>query len=225
MVKSLILAFIAGLFLTSCGKNDSNGTTPSLTESYLNIKAGSKWNYELTNNSAPATTILYTLTSTARDSSILGNTYHVFVNSRTAASEYNRVSGSDYYSFQSLPAELGGAKVENLYLKAGAAVNTSWSQNYNITFNSIPLMVTVTNKIEAKSLSRTVNATTYNNVIHVSTAIAVAGIPPAGLVTDIDYYYAPNHGLIENTSKINLNYLTIVNSSDVATRLKTAVLL
>ena len=86
-------------------------------------------------------------------------------------------------------------------------------------------MVTITNKIEEKDISKTVNGSNYNNVIHVSTGIAVGGIPAASLLTDIDYYYAPNYGMIENTSKINLNYFGIVNNSDFTTRLKNATLI
>jgi len=188
------------------------------------MKAGSTWNYEVTNNTPPPSTSSYTLTSTNRDSSIGGKQYHVYLNSANGASEYYFVSGSDYYTYQSLPAAFGGSKVENLYLKAGATVNTTWAQTYNITYNSIPLAITVTNKIEAKGQSRTVSGNAYNNVIQVSTVITVAGVSATQLTSDIDYYYAPNYGMIENYSKIDINYFGIVNNSDFTTRLKTAVL-
>ncbi len=225
MKKIHLIAIITCFFAASCSKDNGPAPTPNPTNNFMNMKAGSTWNYEVTNNTPPPSTSSYTLTSTNRDSTIAGKQYHVYTNSNNGASEYYYVSGTDYYTYQSLPAALGGSKVENLYLKAGAAVNSSWSQLYNISFNSLPLAVTVVNKIEEKGISRTVNGISYNNVIHVSTTISVAGVPPASLVTDIDYYYAPNHGLIENSSKINLNYLGIVNNSDFATRLKTAILL
>jgi hypothetical protein len=85
--------------------------------------------------------------------------------------------------------------------------------------------VTITNKIEEKSIARTVNSVAYSNTIHVSSSISVTGIPPANLTSTINYYYAPRYGLIENTSKIDLNYFGIVSNTDVATKLKTAVLL
>ncbi len=223
MKNILFWAIISCFGMVACSK--TNPTSPTASPSYMNLRAGSVWNYEVLNNTPPASTTLYTLTSTSRDSSINSKSYHVFINSASGASEYYSAMGTDYYTYQSLPAALGGTKVENLYLKAGAAVNSSWSQLYNISFNSLPLAVTVVNKIEEKGISRTVNGISYNNVIHVSTTLSVAGVPPASLVTDIDYYYAPNHGLIENSSKINLNYLGIVNNSDFATRLKTAMLL
>ena len=211
------------LVTISCGKSDpAPGTT---TASYMNMKVGSSWNYEQINNKPPTSTSNFTLTSINKDTTVDAKSYHVFTNSGTGASEYYRLSGSDYYTYQSLPAALGGIKVENLYLKTEAAVGVSWPQVYNITFNSFPLVVTVTHTIQEKGISKTVNGINYTNVIHVKTGITVGGIPPASLVTDIHYYYAPNVGLIENTSKIDLNYLTIINSTDVTTRLKTAILL
>lgn len=225
MKKHLFSALTACILLISCQNDDTPDQPTPPAETYMNMNAGSRWNYELINNSTPPTTTTYTVTSTNRDTTITGKTYHIYTNSSTSASEYYRISGGDHYTYESLPAELGGAKVENLYLKAGAAVNTTWSQLETVNFQSIPLAVTVTHKIEAKGLAKTVNGISYTNVIHVSTSISVAGVPPTSLVTDIDSYYAPNHGLIENTSKINLNYLTIVNSSDFATRLKTSTLL
>ncbi len=224
MKKIHLVAIILCFFVASCDKSNDPAPTPNPTDNFMNMKAGSTWNYEVTNNTPPTNTSPYTLTSTNRDTTIAGKQYHVYTNSNNGASEYYYVSGTDYYTYQSLPAALGGSKVENLYLKAGAPVNSNWSQTYNISFNSLPLAVTVVNKIEEKGISRTVNGISYNNVIHVSTSLSVAGVPPASLITDIDYYYAPNYGMIENTSKININYLTIINNSDFTTRLKTAVL-
>ena len=86
--------------------------------------------------------------------------------------------------------------VETLYLKASAAVNTSWVQNYNITYSGLPLALTLTNKIVEKDISRTVNAKNYANVIHVSTSISIAGVPASSLTIDIQYYYAPGYGMI-----------------------------
>jgi hypothetical protein len=222
MNKTSILLLMCCIYLFSCGKGDTGGSTT--VQAYMNLKAGSTWNYQNVNNIPPGSTATYTLTSTNKDTTVSGNSYHVFTNSANAASEYYRISGSDHYTFQSLPAELGGAKVENLYLKAGAAVGTSWSQAYNITFNGLPLVVTLTHTIAGKGLSRTVLSKAYTDVIHVSSTIAVSGIPPTALTTDIQYYYAPNVGLIENTTKIDLNYFTLVSKSDNTVSLKTSSL-
>ncbi len=224
MKKAPFFAILFCIGILSCSKNETP-TPPTAALVYMNSKPGSLWNYEVVNNTPPPSTSLYGLTSTSKDTAIGSKSYHVYTNTATRGSEYYHISGSDYYSFQSLPAALGGSKVENLYLKAGATVGSTWSQPYNISFNSVPLTVTVVNKIEGKGISRTVNGVSYNNVIHVSTSISVAGVPPTALVTDIDYYYAPNFGLIENSSKINFSYVGIVNNSDFATRLKTATLL
>jgi hypothetical protein len=224
MKKTTILALMGCFFIFSSCKKKTITPAPNPTVSFMNRNAGSIWNYEVINNTPPASTNTYSLTSTDRDSTITSNQYHVYSNSGTGASEYYRVSGTDYYTYQSLPAALGGTKVENLYLKAGVAVGTTWPQTYNITYNSLPLAITLTDKIEEKGISRTVNSITYNNVTHVSTSISVAGIPATSLVSDIQYYYAPNYGMIENTSKININYFTIVSNTDITTRLKTATL-
>jgi hypothetical protein len=225
MKKALFLSFILCMVILSC--QEKNGPEPIVpaAENFMNMNPGSSRTYDAINNTPPASTNTFILTSTSRDSIVDGKTYHVFTNSGTGASEYYRVSGSDYYTYQSLPAALGGTKVENLYLKTGAAIGETWSQTYNITYSGVPLAVTITHKTEEKAISRTVNAVPYANSIHISTTISVAGIPPANLITDIDYYYAPGYGLIENTSKIDLNYFGIVSNTDAATKLKTAVLL
>jgi len=220
MKKTHLFAIILCFFAASCDKGNDPAPTPNPSDNFMNMKAGSTWNYEVTNNTPPPSTSSYTLTSTNRDSSIGGKLYHVYSNSANGASEYYFVSGSDYYTYQSLPAAFGGSKVENLYLKAGATVNTTWAQTYNITYNSIPLAITVTNKIDEKGISKLVNGITYNNVIHVSTDITIVGITTAQFSTDIDYYYAPNYGMIESSSKIT----STLGNSDFTTRLKTAVL-
>lgn len=222
MKKSPILLLITCLYLFSCSKSNDPGSSP--IPAYMNLKAGSTWTYQNVNNIPPASTSSYLLTSTSRDSSIDGKTYHVFTNSANASSEYYRISGNDHYTFQSLPTELGAAKVENLYLKAGAVVGTSWSQLYNITYSGLPLAITITHTIAEKGLSRTVFGQSYTDVVHVSSTISVSGIPPAGLTTDIQYYYAPNVGLIENSTKIDLNYLTLVSKSDNTVSLKAATM-
>lgn len=183
---------------------------------------GSTWNYENINNIAPGSTSTYTLTSTSRDTVAGGNSYHVFTNSATNESEYYRVSGSNYYRFQKLPAELGGSPVENLYLKTNVATGTSWPQSYNITFSGIPLTVTLTNTIADQGMTKTVNGIAYNNVIHTTTSISVSSIPSSAITTAINGFYAPNVGMIESNNKISVNYLTITSNTDNTIRLKTA---
>jgi hypothetical protein len=225
MKKTHFAALFVLITVFSACQGDDPPTPPTTSASYMNVKAGSTWNYEQINNTPPIATTQYTLTSTNRDSTVDGESFHVFTNSSTSASEYYRISGSDYYTYQSLPAAVGGAKVKNLYLKAGAAIGTSWPQTYNITFSGLPVSVTVTHRIEERGLTKTVNSITYTDVIHVKTDIAVGGVPASALTSDIHTYYAPNAGIIENTNKINLNYFGIISNTDITTRLKTAVLL
>ena len=223
MKKTLYLAIFCTLFAISCGKDNDPAPDPN-GGSYMNAKAGSSWNYEAINNVAPTSTQNYTLTSTNRDSSINGRNYHVYSNSRSGSSEYYFVSGSDHYTFGSLPATVGSnTNVENLYLKSGAAVGTTWAQTYNFTIPGFPFPIaaTVTHKIEEKGISKVVNNITYNNVVHVSTLVTAAGIPASALTTDIDIFYAPNVGLIESNVIITS---TLAGNSNTTTRLKTSVL-
>ncbi|MBS1758047.1 MAG: hypothetical protein JSU03_12305 [Bacteroidetes bacterium] len=70
-----------------------------------------------------------------------------------------------------------------------------------------------------------VNGKTYTKVIHVQSSISVDGVPATALTSDIQTYYAPKVGLIQNTIKINLNYLGLVSSTDTKTILKSSVIL
>lgn len=223
MKKTLYLALFCTLFAVSCGKDNDPAPDPN-GGSYMNAKAGSTWNYEIINNGPPATTQNYTLTSTNRDSSINGKNYHVYSNSNSGSSEYYFVSGSDHYTFGSLPATVGAStNVENLYLKSGAAVGATWAQTYNFTIPGFPLPIaaTVTHKIEEKGISKVVNSITYNNVVHVSTVVTAAGIPTSAFSTDINIFYAPNFGLIESTVIITSS---LAGNSNTTRRLKSSVL-
>jgi hypothetical protein len=223
MKKTLYFCLLLSLFAASCGKDSDPEPDPN-GGSYMNAKAGSTWNYEVINNVPPASTQNYTLTSSNRDSSINGRNYHVYSNNRTGGSEYYFVSGSDHYTFGSLPATVGtNINVENIYLKSGADVGTTWAQSYNVPVPGFPfpINVTVTHKIEEKGITKVINNITYNNVIHVSTLVTAAGIPPSALTTDIDMFYAPNVGVIERNVIITS---TLAGNSNSTTRLKTSAL-
>ena len=225
MKKALFPALIIILTTISCSKDDP-APGPSATV-YMSLSANSTRNYEFTNNTPPTAPTQYTITSTSRDTLIGTRTYHVFTNSSTGANQYYNQTGNDYYTFQSLPAAVGSQSVENLYLKDNAAVNTTWTQTYTVTVSGIPVTVTTVNKIIEKNLSRTVNAVTYNDVIHVKTDISATSIvgPVTGLTTDIHTYYAPRVGEIENTTVIDLDFMGIVNHTNTRTVLKTATIL
>ena len=224
-MKKIIFSFFCLVSLAiSCSKNDNPSTPVASAVKYMTTTQGSAWNYESIDNVAVSTS-LYLITSTSRDSTVNGRLYHVYTNSSNNASEYYNIAGGDYYSYQNLPASVGGSKAENLYLKENVDVNTSWNQSYNITVSGVPVTVTLTNKITEKGINRTVNGIAYSNVIHVQTSLAAAGVPSSSLTSDIQSYYAPKVGLIENTTKINLNYLGVVSNTDTQIKLKTSTIL
>lgn len=224
MKRNYFILILGSIFIFSCKKS---GTDAPAAEKFMSYSAGSTWNYQQVNNTPPVSTSLYTMTSTNRDSTINSKTYHVFTNSSTGASEYYNNTGADYFTFQKLPDALGGTKVENLYLKDNIAVGTSWAQPYTITLPGfpIPFAVTITNTIKEKGISKTVNGTSYTDVIHVETTIAVAGIPASAITTDIQSYYAAKKGLIQSKNVIHINYLGFVSDSDVQINLLSSTIL
>ena len=224
-IKNLLFpAFI--LFAVSCKKN-STTNTPQPQFNYLTTTTGSTWNYH-TIDSSKSTPVNkdYTLTSSSKDTLVNARSYHVF-NVSTGGNQYLNISGNDYYQYDSLPAGLGTAILEELYLKDNAAVGTSWTQSLNVTVPGVPIPVpvTLTYTISEKGISRTVNSNSYTNVIHVSTTLSSSLIPSAALVSKIDNYYAPKYGLIENTTIIQLNYTGIVENVNLETKIVSATLL
>lgn len=226
MKKILFGSLVFSIILSSCGKDgDDEDTTPA--ENYLHTTAGSTWNYRTVDNITPGAPEDYTRTSTSRDTTINSKTYHIYTNSSTGESEYNGKSGNDYWIFQALPDELGGTDQENLYLKAGAAVNASWSQTYPLDIMGFSINAKITNTIVSKGGSKIVNGTVYNNVIDVKTDIAITGLP-AGFVTfttDIHQFYAPKFGLIESRTKLDVDIMGTVENTDVTTTLQSSNLL
>ena len=223
-MKNKILSFLAlALTAISCEK-DPIPAPPPVPDKYMSYTAGSTWNYELINNVTSSTTG-FILTSTSRDSTSNGRSYHVFTNSG-GANEYYNLTGNDYYNFRTLSAVLGGSSVEPIYLKDNAAVGANWTQSYPVTVSGIAATVTLTSTITAKGISKTVKSTTYNDVIHVTTVmtVAVGGVPlPASaLVTDIQSFYSPKFGMVQTINKINFNFNGIVDRTDQLTSLISA---
>ncbi len=222
MKKPLFALLVIFAAISSCKKSVVG--PPVTTIKYMSYTSNSTWNYELHDNLTSLTTS-YILTATDGDTTIDKKSYHIFTHSN-AGNEYYLLSGSDYYSFQNLPATLSGALFENIYLKNNAAVNNTWSQSYNVTTSGVPLTITITNAIAEKSISKTVSGIPYTDVIHITSTLAVSafGVPlPAGAVTaEIQNFYAPKFGLIESDNKININYSGLVSNTDQQTILKSA---
>ena len=214
------------LFIISCKKN-SQTNTQQHQDNYLTTTTGSSWNYHQIDSSGNTPVNKdYTLTSSSKDTLLNGRSYHVF-NLSTGSNQYLNISGNDYYQYDSLPAGLGTAVFERLYLKDNVSIGSSWTQSTNVTVPGIPfpVPVTLTYQISEKGISRTVNAITYSDVIHVSTTISSSLIPSANLTSSINSYYAKKYGLIENTTIINLNYTGIIENVNVETKIVNATLL
>ncbi len=225
MKTRFFLFAFAALVFSACGKKSTTPGTPPQQESYLNTTAASTWTYQQDDSSgATPTSSQYTVTSTSKDSAIGGKNYHVY-NYSYGGNQYLNLTGSDYYQFDSLPGGLGQV-FERLYLKDNLANGGTWSQdvNVNISLSGIPLSlkITLTNKIAEKDISRVVNGNSYSNVIHVTTSLSSTSIPASGLTSSIDSYYAPKYGLIENSSVINLDYLTVTQKVNFSTKLLNA---
>lgn len=221
-MRNRYLAIFSLLTVVFACKKSSDGTV-AVADKYISLTAASTWQLRVVDNIA-ATTTNYTVTSTNRDSTISGKAYHVFTNSNTGVNEYNFISGNDYYTFRTLGLALGNAQVETIYLKDNSSVGTVWTQTINLTVPGIPfpVPVTLTYSLAEKGISRTVNGATYTNVIHVSLALSSSLVPAASLTTDIQSYYAPKFGLIENTNKVNLNFSGFVQNTDAKTILLSA---
>ena len=226
MKKILFGAVTSCLFLLSCSKSDDSTPAPA-ADKFMTMSSGSTWNYAFTDNVTPANNYTYTLTSTNRDTTAAGKTYHVFTNS-SAGSEYYNITGSDYYRLQAFSLGTTDTTLENLYLKDAAAAGTNWAQNYTITAGGVPIGVTVTNIIQETGLTKTVGTNSYSNVIHVITTISIPSLVLLGgtITTDIHYYYAPKYGMIENDAKIDLVVPGTINQhTDTQTKLVTATIL
>jgi hypothetical protein len=222
-MKMPFVAFLAlGSTLISCKKPQETPDPVPVATTYMSMTAGNSRTYETKDNTTTTTTT-NTSTSTNRDSSIIGKNYHVFTNSNGAANDYYNLTGTDYYTYRSISAALSTPPIEVIYLK-DAAANTSWSQTVNVPVTGLPTPVPVifTNNITAKGLNKTVNGKAYTDVVQVTTTVAVTGLPPGSVTTDIQSYYAPKYGLIENKNKISLPLLTI--NIDQNTILKSSVI-
>jgi hypothetical protein len=223
-MKFLSLCTLCLVFF-ACKKSNSD-PDPIAPIPYMSTSANSTWQYEqITNPSGPGTvTTNYTLTSTNRDSTINGRPYHVYINSNGNASEYYNITANDYYQYRSLPAALGGTKIEALYLKDNIALNASWAQNVTITVSGVNVSLIFTNTVTEKGVAKTVNGINYTDVITVTTVITpnTPGIPASAITSDIKSYYARKVGLIQNDNKVVVSFMGINQTTDNQTKLKSS---
>ena len=217
-MKTYFILIVAVLFFSSCKKDDSSQNTPP-NVSYANTTIGSSWTYHQTDLSGTNSSLDYTVTSGSNDTTINSRKYHVYQYSY-GGSEYLAVDGHNYYQYDSIPIT-GGINIERLYLKDDVSAGDTWKQDFSITIPGfpIPIPLTVQNTMAEKGISMTVNGKSYSNVIHVTTTLSASGVPSSALSSAIDSYYAPDYGLIQNTTVIQLNYMGIVEDVNLKTEL------
>ena len=126
--------FVLILFAVSCSKNNDTKTQPPAGYLFNYLK---RKHLELSPNrfltAATPVNSDYTITSTSKDTSINGRSYHVYNNS-AGGNQYLNISGNDYYQYDSLNLGVVKAVIERLYLKDNAAVGTTWNQSKPLIF-------------------------------------------------------------------------------------------
>jgi len=190
--KYFYLIAVSTVFIFSgCGKDD----TPTPATDYSPLTANSTWTYQT------STGTTYTLTSTNKDTTINGKTFHVFTNSN-GGNNYMGKSGNDYYRFGVLPG-IAPNGFDETYLKDNLDVNGTWTVTQNAMAPGIPTPVPVnlTYTITEKGIQKVVAGKTFTNVIHVKLNISALGIQGG----NGDVYYSAGVGLIESTLVINAN--------------------
>lgn len=222
-MKYLIFLLALAFSFQSCKKNSPDDQSGNDVKPFFNSASGSIWNYHQINSSdgTPIETD-YTITSTSRDTTINNKTYHVY-NYSFGGNQYLNKTNEDYYQYENF-ADLGES-IERLYLKGKSKVNSSWSQDFSFPIPNLPISVRF--KLNNQILdigTRVVNSTSYSDVVHVRTTITSPDIPADKLTSEIDSYYAPEYGLIENTTKVALNYMGYNLNVDVKTLLTSASL-
>jgi len=189
MKKSILtISFVASflLFFTSCDKDDSPAT--AVTD-YSPSTRGSNWTYRYTEGATVAT---FKMTA-IKDTTLNNKAYKIYTNDLIDTT-YMAKSGNDYYRFQSFPA-IGINNFEELYLKDNLDVNGTWRSSASINYSGFVIPVTLDDTIKGKGETRTVEGTTYNDVIHVKLGIVTSLF---GNVGGGDFYYAKGVGLIED---------------------------
>lgn len=238
MKKTLFSAIFISVCLFACSKDDDDTPTPP-GESYMNLASGALRSYGFTNNNPVTPEENYTLTTTNRDTVIEGKTYRIFTNSNGGEEFYNVTpvgNGHDYYTRTSLAGlGIGTESITQLYLKDYASAGSTWN-NGPYTFNidmggvNVPVNITLSNRLVSVNGTRSVNGVDYTDVRHVKTTVtAIAGTPPLttpinSLISDINSYYAPRVGMIENSTILSIDEFGIQDSVNTKTRLLSSVI-
>lgn len=185
-----VIALAACLALFSCAKEKSEPPRDQAPgeESFQPRGEGAVWHYRDSLQGS------FTLTSTGEDTVMGDVTYTRFTNvldsTGLVTDTYFGQQGEDYYTAGFIPSV---GETPLLYLKAGAAVGGTWTQDFSYAGQDATLHFT----IKEKNISKTVQGHAYTGVTHVGLDIKVM-VPGLGEVSAAqgELYFARGVGVI-----------------------------
>jgi hypothetical protein len=209
-LKSLLLLFAASLTLTlstSCSSSSDEPVatteTPSESGSYWPSKVNNVWNYSANGGTSQPTKMVSNNNGYFQFENYFG------ANSSTAVQvdiSLKFVDGSYFIKYSNIRINAGNVSgtqtgFEAIILKDNVEVGATWNSDYNQTTtytNQNPIQTTVVFKgtIISKGTTLVVGSTTYNDVIQVQIN-QIATSPSTLSITNSDYYFAKNIGLIK----------------------------
>ncbi len=192
MKTKLIIALVtAATFLfAGCQKDeDDTGGTETPEADYQPTTVGSTWQYNST------TSGMYTETAVSGDTTIDGETYARLDNSDDSWRYVNK-NGNVYKTYAHIN-ELDESFVLT-YLKDDDA-GTTWQDSKNFTYNSFTIPVVFKYTIASRDGEKTVNDTTYKNVIAVAVEVTSNSLLFNGTVATGQRFYAKGVGNILST--------------------------
>lgn len=193
--KPVLTGFVCLAFL-SCKKEvaentaaDSSNKTAAVT-SYYPYNSNAAFSYMDSTSGGSAKAVISAV-KISGDTSIDGQNYSRIVSGDNKLSRFCLSSDGEtkmvYFD--------GDDRITTTILKVNEPVGAVWKDQF--TSNNTPM--TYEWKMMAKDLTKTIQGTTYSNVIQVHlSGYAETEIQGKLVFADADYYYAPNVGLIEN---------------------------
>jgi len=186
------------------GDENNDGDIGDSTGDYWPRAIGNMWDF----NDTFYGEVTYDMVSTE---SIDGNTYYKF-DDLLGQESWLRKTGDSYFirtAAANFPIE--GYEITTTYITLkmlvdSAEVGEEWVNNVSYTISYTPINAgfpeipdidfgaTYTFKMMGRDLTRTVEGTEYQNVLHIRLTLLANGVPTA---TNVDYYYAKDIGLIE----------------------------
>jgi hypothetical protein len=207
MQKCCTIVVVISLFLGACEKaksiTDTKPTNPNAPANYQPDSAGSTWNYQVTENFNPSSSILlealasaegltlpaidtsytYTVTATGRDSVVGTSSYSIFTTDSSSADDM-LISNQDsvYYGIGVIPTfSLGNGLVGGaisgavLYLKNEPA-RTTWTQSIAQTINGASDTSVFTFTVVSTGGTKVINGVNYTGVITETVSFVPGGL-------------------------------------------------